>query len=300
MGHFTYRCKHCGHDILDSQSTWKGLNEWMSSAVVLTEDGSRIKGEYDGYGRVGSFDGDDLVDGDNVWVHEACWREAGKPDYEDYDGPSAGSQHSGYNEGDLLPEPGTEVNQAAWEAALADRAKAIRATHVRNVMQAVKSGHELFTCYYFSGEYQLPGENKPAGWVVYSNLHAPDATEVDDSVDGIETEEEAKALVAQKTAEFLASDEFVAIKAEHEAGMVERAQAHEARLREAGEDRYVVTKYGPVEGWSVYDNCDPRAHDETMSVGEDGDEAATYLLLGGTEEAAKALAAEKNAEWRAS
>ena len=42
MGHFSYICKHCDRPILDRQSTWRGLNEWMATTVVLMEGGSRV------------------------------------------------------------------------------------------------------------------------------------------------------------------------------------------------------------------------------------------------------------------
>ena len=52
MGFFSYNCKECNHSILSRHSTNEGINEWMSHVVVLGSDGSRIDGEYDGYGRV--------------------------------------------------------------------------------------------------------------------------------------------------------------------------------------------------------------------------------------------------------
>jgi len=298
MGHFSSICKHCNRPIQDTNSTWKGLNEWMSSAVVLTEDGSRLIGEYDGYGRVG---GNDTVDsganGAGVWVHKACWAQAGKPEFEDYDGPSAGTQHSGYDEADLLPEPGTDVDQAAWDEALAARKATIRATFVRQTLEIARSG-KPYSSFHFNGEYQVPGEEpKPDGWVVYNNLCHPEGNP-EPGVYGLESQEAANALIEQKTAEFLASDELAAMKAEYQASLVAKAEARKVVLTASGEPRFVVTEYGPTDGWSVYDNCDPQAYDELMSVGEGGDEADTYILLGGTEEEAKSLAAEKEAAWR--
>jgi hypothetical protein len=291
MGHFSFKCKHCGRDILDTQSTWKGLNEWMSSTVVLTEDGSRLMGEYDGYGRVGDADSDSAITGGAVWAHKACWREAGKPEFEDYDGPSSGSQHSGYDDGDLIPEPGKPVSQVAWVEALEARKAAIRATHVRNVMEASRNGRRFYVWHY-TGEYQSDPENpKPAGWVVSDNMMSPGADSLP-STYGLESEEIAKAEAQRRTAVFEASDEFAAIKAEHEASLKVQVAEYEAELKEKGRERYEAYKYSDEKGWVVCDHCDIRNHDEAA-------DDTYYMLQGAAEEDAKALADKLNAEWRA-
>lgn len=96
MGFSSYKCKHCSHSILHTGSTDEGINDWMQHAVILGENGSRlIVDEFSGY--VGEYDekvGGDL--GENVWVHQACWEMAGKPEFSDYDGPSQYAPDQGH------------------------------------------------------------------------------------------------------------------------------------------------------------------------------------------------------------
>jgi len=95
MGFFSYICKECGHSILSPYSVDPEINAWMKDAVVLSPCGSRVIGEYDGYGRVGGgYEDDHSYDG--VWLHQACWEKAGKPEYDHYDGPSKGADDQGY------------------------------------------------------------------------------------------------------------------------------------------------------------------------------------------------------------
>ena len=75
MGFFSWNCKACGHPMLSSYVTDEH-NEWMSDVVVLAEDGSVLKGEYDGYGRVGEHEYD--YDEPEAY-HKACWELEGKP-----------------------------------------------------------------------------------------------------------------------------------------------------------------------------------------------------------------------------
>jgi hypothetical protein len=85
MGFFSYECKHCDHSILSPYSADPEINEWMKDAVVLSFNGSRIVGEYGGYGDIGGMDsGDSDLGGDAVWLHQACWEVAGKPEYEHF------------------------------------------------------------------------------------------------------------------------------------------------------------------------------------------------------------------------
>lgn len=86
MGFSSYDCKHCGHAILSGYSTDPEINEWMKDAVVMTSNGTRLIGEHDGYSGVSGAcvaDGGIPMDG-AVWVHQACWEVAGKPDFDDY------------------------------------------------------------------------------------------------------------------------------------------------------------------------------------------------------------------------
>ena len=77
MGFFSWDCKECDHPLLSPYST-NSINGWMNSAVVIESNGSILKGDYDGYGRI---DIQDIgwEDGEPCCYHEACWEKAGKP-----------------------------------------------------------------------------------------------------------------------------------------------------------------------------------------------------------------------------
>lgn len=122
MGYFSYNCKTCQHPALSAQAADHEINTWMTDCVVLFENGDRVSGEYNGYGRVGIYS---AADQEVEYVapclyHRACWEIAGKPDYS---GPSTDADDQGwfFNDGDhdmLDPrsthEPGTlERAQAA-------------------------------------------------------------------------------------------------------------------------------------------------------------------------------------------
>ena len=77
MGFFSYNCKGCGHPLLCTQATTE-INAWMTKSVVLFQDGTMAKGQYDGYGRVGGMELLDRISEPECW-HEACWKKAGKP-----------------------------------------------------------------------------------------------------------------------------------------------------------------------------------------------------------------------------
>jgi|SaaInlV_165m_DNA_1040744.scaffolds.fasta_scaffold29491_2 hypothetical protein len=70
MGFFSFNCKCCGHPMLQPCATEK-LNKWMSDCIVITDDGSILMGEYDGYGRVGEHE--PISPECGAWYHKACW-----------------------------------------------------------------------------------------------------------------------------------------------------------------------------------------------------------------------------------
>lgn len=79
MGFFSWECRHCGHSILSRYSADEPF-DWMSRAVALQRNGTLLRGEYDGYGRI---DGTELhyTFGSNEpeMYHEKCWEQAGSP-----------------------------------------------------------------------------------------------------------------------------------------------------------------------------------------------------------------------------
>ena len=121
MGFFSWNCKACGKSIISGYASCE-INDWMKNVVVLRENGSRIIGEYGGYGDV---DGMEVYDGcgeDPCFYHQACWEKAGKPEY---DGPSDHAQDQGYffgEEHDML-DPSKEYDDPEAELA---RLRAVR------------------------------------------------------------------------------------------------------------------------------------------------------------------------------
>jgi hypothetical protein len=80
VGFFSQACAAktiCGgKDILAPYNIPDGA-EWMNDAVVITPDGDRISGDYDGYGTV---DGTEYAIGEgNTVFHKACWELTGRP-----------------------------------------------------------------------------------------------------------------------------------------------------------------------------------------------------------------------------
>ncbi len=95
MGCFSWNCRGCGFSAnMDGP--------WMSKVVVLDANESRIVGDYDGYGRVGSTELNDLDGKFELW-HQSCWRVAGKPEYSK---PSLSARDQGLqNHDNDFPEP---------------------------------------------------------------------------------------------------------------------------------------------------------------------------------------------------
>ena len=80
-----YQCKHCERPVHDY--TTESINEWMSMAVVLLPDETRLIGELDTEhahkvgGREAEAEG-------TKWLHKVCWEDAGRPEYDAYESPS--------------------------------------------------------------------------------------------------------------------------------------------------------------------------------------------------------------------
>lgn len=107
MGFFSADCNGCNHPLLSEYAT-NPINQWMEQGVTIYENGSLIKGRYDGYGRYAMPSANEPIEGaleGTVW-HEACWNAAGSPT--DYRGVSPDSPDQGYffDDGDHdMPEP---------------------------------------------------------------------------------------------------------------------------------------------------------------------------------------------------
>jgi len=91
MGFFSQECIECGDSVIAPYDMPKGM-EWQNDAVCVTPNGSILRGEYDGYGRVDNHE--EAIWSDNTVYHLRCWAEAGKP--LDYRGPSNPAGDQGY------------------------------------------------------------------------------------------------------------------------------------------------------------------------------------------------------------
>ena len=102
MGFFSWDCVRCGKSIRSPYAVDRHTG-WMADAIVITHDGCLLKGEYDGYGRVGSYEIDIDCCHEPCMYHKKCWEELGKPmDYK----PSNSAADQGYFVDDLeAPEP---------------------------------------------------------------------------------------------------------------------------------------------------------------------------------------------------
>lgn len=254
MGFTSFDCKHCSHPMLDPMATDKGINEWMSSAVMLTENGSRVIGEFNGEGH--SVGGAEL-EYDAVYVHEACWRAAGKPDFEEYDGPSKHSDDQGWffeTGAHDMPEPGKTCDEEAWEKAKADRAEAIRRRRVEDAMEMIrgyvpegdpqwKRRFTIDKTKPWHGEGADPWPDRVVGWYLTDNLWG--YTEV---AKGMETKEEAYAKAEALWNEWLASDEVKAMREEY-AGW--QREAHERFVQSLRDEGRFEVSYRPSPGDTI-------------------------------------------------
>lgn len=255
MGFFSYECKECGHSVLSSYSTDPEINAWMKDVVVLSSNGSRAIGEYDGYGNVGGMDSEGM--GGDVWVHLACWEKAGEPGYDHYDGSSPHAEDQGYffrYEHDMI-DP--RITDEAERARLLEEGKAAReqrwydgrATDVyewlhedpkwkdkEDLENPWKQRFSYFeTCVEDENgeliEKDGRGYKDGTHWYVQDKLN-PDATEEERRFRG--TEEELMAHLAATWAAFLESEECRAYITRAKELREEARQRKLADLKEEG------------------------------------------------------------------
>ena len=120
MGVFSWNCECCGQSIKGpfdgSRSTPPEAIAWQNEVVALLPDGTRLRGYYDGYGRVNAdpspwpldLEGDSLLvqktgpwdytqrkqEGDPAVWHAKCYAHAGSPT--EYPGPSHPADDQGH------------------------------------------------------------------------------------------------------------------------------------------------------------------------------------------------------------
>jgi hypothetical protein len=88
MGFFSWDCEVCGHPLLSPYAS-ESINDWMCDGVAIESDGSILRGEYDGYGRLNDHE----LSSPQVY-HLACWELAGRPS--EYTSESVSSRDQGY------------------------------------------------------------------------------------------------------------------------------------------------------------------------------------------------------------
>ena len=74
MGFFSWNCRGCGHSIRNPYAI-NTESAWMGEVVYLESDGSVIKGDYDGYGRIELLGGG-ILELESHYVclyHRACY-----------------------------------------------------------------------------------------------------------------------------------------------------------------------------------------------------------------------------------
>lgn len=144
MGFFSWECACCKHSIRANSATSKD-SAWMSQAVLVERDGSVIRGEYDGYGRLTTRSGrevEGLGEGPEPSLyHQACFALL-KPGYR----PSENAYDQGFFVGEYDPKKPRTVEDVQ---ALAQAAEA--ATVARH-QEAERSREELRREYAAKGE----------------------------------------------------------------------------------------------------------------------------------------------------
>jgi len=92
MGFFSWKCKKCDHSIkspYDIPKQW----EYMNECVLVKPGGGVVMGQYDGYGRIDSYEITWESDKPELW-HKRCWREDGSP--QEFTGESEYAEDQGF------------------------------------------------------------------------------------------------------------------------------------------------------------------------------------------------------------
>jgi hypothetical protein len=269
MGFSSFVCKRCDHSILSSYSIDPEINEWMKDAVVLSPNGSRIVGEYGGYGDIGGMSvGEGDIGYDSVWLHQACWEVAGKPEFDSFDGPSDHAGDQGYffgtehdmidpritdeAERERLLAEGIVTREARWYDGRARKVAEWLDPKERRYHDEDKKAEPwrhrfsyFETCVYDENDEIVKGDDghgikDGTNWYVSDEINS-DASDEERKFKG--TEDELKADLSRRWARFVESDEAAAYVARRKE-IRDEARAEELERLKA-EGRYEVS-YGPA------------------------------------------------------
>jgi len=231
-----YQCKHCSRPVHDY--TTEGINEWMSSAVVLLSDETRLVGELDTEQAHG-VGGSKVEAEDAKWLHKVCWEDAARPEYDAYEGPSKRLDQDDFIERKSLwvitPEVDDPAERAqlladgevAYEARLFDR----MATELDNLIETNPE-------YMSDEEREFPYRQlfRVSAWS--GNVGITDRLRNDyDEFKG--TKEEAEVECKRLYDEFMVSDKYAALVARREELNKNWEIERMAKLKEEG--RYEVS-----------------------------------------------------------
>lgn len=114
MGFFSFECPGCDQSIRHPGACAK-QSKWMSNGVFVDNGGNRVRGSYDGYGRLGTLDVGELMYAFEkppkfAVYHEACWNVLGKPEFST---PSKHARDQGHFVGEYDPAEPTTVADLA-------------------------------------------------------------------------------------------------------------------------------------------------------------------------------------------
>lgn len=246
MGFFSYNCKECGHPLLSQGATDPGINDWMVEAVVLTGEGSRILGEYDGYGRVGDYEID--YGEDVACLHRACWEVAEKPEYEKYGSPSDSASDQGFFfdcEHDLIDPRITEDRDRLLQEGIAARTKRRFDARARDVFEWLASEDPEFEPWKKRFSF---GKVYEDGKIVLNTWYCVDSFgelfKSDETFHG--TSEDIEAMLQGFWSDFVASPECKALLARAEEIKAEAQARYHETLKAEGrfEVGYSPSKVG--------------------------------------------------------
>lgn len=239
MGLFSYLCKECGHPLLWERAADKGINDWMCDVIGLGPRGEVVRGQFDGYGRVG---GDGA--GHLACLHYACWMVAGEPRFERYGTPSDSAPDQGwfFDDGahDMIDPRIKEGREQRLEEGRAARVQRRYDDRARAVLDAIESAVDIPDEDYIPWSQHFSwrdrSENGVARWVVVDHFAGYAEVSVHDCA------EAAAAACAVAWEKLLASDEGKALVARAHALREESNRRYLEKLRTTG--RFVV-RHGP-------------------------------------------------------
>lgn len=107
MGLYSWQCLHCTKSILGPY-VLTDVNRWMNEVVAILPNGSFLRGNYDGYGRIviNPAGAELQLPGNPDLYHFKCWEKAGEPKAYTKGSPTAQDQGHFIDPKEYdLPEP---------------------------------------------------------------------------------------------------------------------------------------------------------------------------------------------------